>query len=81
MHKLLIPLLAAITFPTIVNAELTKDYFLKYSQAKTLLNQGNFTKAEKICDEMIEISPEGKWGYICKGSSIVLSGKRKKERL
>ena len=31
MHKLLIPLLAAITFPTIVNAELTKDYFLKFS--------------------------------------------------
>ena len=64
-----------------VNAELTKDYFLKFSQAKTLLNQGNFTKAEKICNEMIETSPEGKWGYLCKGSSIVLSGKRKKERL
>ena len=78
MQKLLIPLFAAITFPTIVNAELTKDYFLKFSQAKTLLNQGNFSKAEKICDKMIETSPEGKWGYLCKGSSIVLSGKRKK---
>tara|TARA_B100001057_G_scaffold249628_1_gene249915 strand:- start:15692 stop:15928 length:237 start_codon:yes stop_codon:yes gene_type:complete len=27
---------------------------------------------------MIEISPEGKWKYLCKGSSIVLSDKRKK---
>ena len=46
-------------------------------KAKSLLNKGDFSKAEKICNEMIEISPEKKWGYFCKASSLMISRKQK----
>ena len=78
MKRLLIPLLATLALPTVVNAELANDYFLKFTKANILLNKGDFSKAEKICDEMIEISPEQKWGYFCKASSLIISGKQKK---
>jgi tetratricopeptide (TPR) repeat protein len=79
MRKLFITLLAAFALPTVVNAELTNDYFLKFTKANSLLNKGDFSKAEKICDEMIEISPEKKWGYFCKASTLIISGKKKRE--
>ena len=50
------------------------SYFLKNGEAMKLMNKGNFSKAEKICDEMIEMIPEGKWGYLCKGSSLLFLG-------
>ena len=78
MKRLLIPLLATLALPTVVNAELANDYFLKFTKANILLNKGDFSKAEKICDEMIEISPKKKWGYFCKASSLIISGKQKK---
>ena len=78
MKRLLLPLLAALTLPTVVNAELTNDYFLKFTKANSLLNEGDFSNAEKICDEMIETSPEKKWGYLCKASSLIISRKPKK---
>ena len=81
MRRFLFPLLAILALPTAVNAESANDYFLKFTQAKSLLIKGDFSKAEKICDEMIEISPEKKWGYFCKASSLIISGKQKKERL
>ena len=64
--------------PTAVNAEVSKDYFLKFKQAESLLMKEDFSKAEKICDELIVISPEKKWGYLCKASSLIISRKPKK---
>ena len=78
MKRFLIPLIAAFAIPTAVNAESANDYFLKFNQAQSLLIKGDFSKAEKICDEMIEISPEKKWGYLCKASSLIISRKQKK---
>ena len=42
-----------------------------------------FLREKKKCDEIIEIYPEGKWGYLCKGSSLLFSGldNRKEEAL
>ena len=79
MKRLILPLVAALPFPTTVNAELANDYFLKFKQANSLLNKGDFSKADNICDEMIEKSPEKKLGYFCKASSIIISGKREKK--
>ena len=78
MKRLLFPLLTVLALPSIVNAELTNDYFLKFTKANSLLNKGDLSNAEKICDEMIEISPEKKWGYFCKASTLIISGKQKK---
>ena len=78
MKRLLIPLIAALALPTFVNAELANDYFLKFTEANILINKGDFSKAEKICDEMIEISPEKKGGYFCKASSLIISGMKRK---
>ena len=78
MKLLLLPLIAALALPTDINAELANDYFLKFTEANSLLNEGDFSKAEKICDEMIEISPEKKWGYFCKASSLIISAKQQK---
>ena len=60
------------------SSEPDSNYFLKNTEAMNLINLGNYSKAEKICDEMIEISPETKWGYLCKGSSLIISRKQKK---
>ena len=78
MKRLLLPLIAALALPTAVNAEVSKDYFLKFKQAESLLMKEDFSKAEKICDELIVISPEKKWGYLCKASSLIISRKPKK---
>ena len=79
LKSFLIPLIAAFAIPTAINAESSTDYFLKFNQAQSLLIKGDFSKAEKICDEMIEISPEKKWGYLCKASSLIISRKQKKK--
>ena len=50
------------------------SYFLKNREAMKLINEGNISEGEKKCDEMIEMYPEGKWGYLCKGSSLLFSG-------
>ena len=78
MKFLLLSLLASIALPKAVTAELANDYFLKFTESNILLNKGDFSKAEKKCDEMIEISPEKKWGYFCKASSLIISRKQKK---
>ena len=78
MKRLLLPLLAALAFPTSVNAESANDYFLKFNKAQSLLIKGDFSNAEKICDKMIETSPQKKWGYLCKASSLIISRKQKK---
>ena len=78
MQRLLLPFLAAIALTNAVNAELANDYFLKFKKANSFLNKGDFSKSEKLCDEMIEISPEKKWGYFCKASSLIISGTEKK---
>ena len=60
--------------------EFDSYYFLKIKnkEALRLMNQGNFSKAEKLCDEIIEISPEEELGYLCKGIALGFSGKRSK---
>ena len=78
MKRLLLPLLAALAFPTSVNAESANDYFLKFNKAQSLLIKWDFSNAEKICDKMIETSPQKKWGYLCKASSLIISRKPKK---
>ena len=50
------------------------SYFLKNREAIKLINEDNISEGEKKCDEMIEMYPEGKWGYLCKGSSLLFSG-------
>ena len=59
------------------------SYFLKNREAIKLINEGKISEGEKKCDEMIEMYPEGKWGYLCKGSSLLFSGldNRKEEAL
>ena len=59
------------------------SYFLKNREAMKLINEGNISEGEKKCDEMIEMYPEGKWGYLCKGASLLFSGldNRKEEAL
>lgn len=59
--------------------EFNFSYFLKNKEAMKLINEGNISEGEKKCDEMIEIYPEGKWGYFCKGSALIFSGNRKKK--
>ena len=80
MKSLLLPLLAALAFPTAVNAESANDYFLKFNKAQSLLIKGDFSNGEKLCDEMIEKYPEKKWGYLCKASSLIISSKQKKKK-
>ena len=59
------------------------SYFLKNREAIKLINEGKISEGEKKCDEMIEMYPGGKWGYLCKGSSLFFSGlnNRKEEAL
>ena len=64
MKRFLIPLLAALTIPTAVNAEETIDlekltiYNIKYSRANNLLREGKFSEMKNICEDLIEISPD-----------------------
>ena len=70
MKSLLITLLAALSLPTLVNAEVTNDYMLKRAQAGKLHREGKFSEMKNICEELIEISPDNPMGYVCKGFAL-----------
>ena len=76
-------LLLAGNIPLVYSNESDLNYFLKNNEAIKLINEGKISEGEKKCDEMIEMYPEGKWGYLCKGSSLLFSGlyNRKEEAL
>ena len=80
MKRLLLPLLAAITLPTTVNAEVTNDYILKVEQSTKLFSEGKFSEMTKICDELLQISPEFDFGYVCKGVALGFNSKNQKKR-
>ena len=80
MKRLLIPLLAALSLPIAVNAEVNNDYRLKFEQAKKLIREGKASELEPICDELLEIAPEIDLGYVCKGIALVSNSKNKKKR-
>ena len=76
-------LLLACNIPLVYSNESDLNYFLKNKEAIKLINEGKISEGEKKCDEMIEMYPGGKWGYLCKGSSLFFSGldNRKEEAL
>ena len=76
-------LLLACNTPLVYSNESDLNYFLKNREAIKLINEGKISEGEKKCDEMIEMYPEGKWGYLCKGSSLLFLGldNRKEEAL
>ena len=76
-------LLLTCNTPLVYSSESDLNYFLKNREAIKLINEGKISEGEKKCDEMIEMYPEGKWGYLCKGSSLLFSGldNRKEEAL
>ena len=80
MKRLLLPLLAAIALPTTVNAEVTNDYILKVEQSTKLFSEGKFSEMTKICEELIEISPELDFGYVCKGIALGFNRENQKKR-
>ena len=80
MKRLLLPLLAAIALPTTVNAEVTNDYILKVEQSTKLFSEGKFSEMTKICDELLQISPEFDFGYVCKGIALGFNSKNQKKR-
>ena len=80
MKCLLLPLLAAIALPTTVNAEVTNDYILKVEQSTKLFSEGKFSEMTKICDELLQISPEFDFGYVCKGVALGFNSKNQKKR-
>ena len=85
MKRFLIPLLAALTIPTAVNAEETIDlekltiYNIKYSRANNLLREGKFSEMKNICEDLIEISPDNTKGYVCKGIALGFVSKNKRK--
>ena len=80
MKRLLLPLLAALALPTAVNAEVTNDYILKAEQFKKLFSERKFSEMTKICDELLQISPEFDFGYVCKGVALGFNSKNQKKR-
>ena len=80
MKRLLLPLLAAIALPIAVNAQVTSDYILKVEQSKKLFSEGKFFEMTKICDELLEISPEFDFGYVCKGVALGFNSENQKKR-
>ena len=80
MKRLLLPLLAALALPTAVNAEVTNDYILKANQSKKLFSERKFSEMTKICNELIEISPDNPNGYICKGLALGFNRENPKKR-
>ena len=80
MKPLLLPLLAAIALPTTVNAEVTNDYILKVEQSTKLFSEGKFSEMTKICDELLQISPEFDFGYVCKGVALGFNSENQKKR-
>ena len=81
MKCLLLPLLAALALPTAVNAEVTNDYILKVEQSTKLFSEGKFSEMTKICDELLQISPEFDFGYVCKGVALGLNIENQKKRV
>ena len=79
MKRLLLPLLAALALPTVINAEVTNDYILKVNQSKKLFSERKFAEMTKICNELIEISPDNPNGYVCKGISLGFTSKNKRK--
>ena len=77
--RFLFPLVAAIALSTVANAEVNNDYILKARQSNKLISEGKFSEAEKICDELIEISPDNPNGYVCKGISLGFTSKNKRK--
>ena len=80
MKRSLLPLLAAIALPTSVNAEMNNDYILKVEQSTKLFSEGKFSEMSKICEELIEISPELDFGYVCKGIALGFNRENQKKR-
>ncbi len=80
MKRLLLPLLAALALPTSVNAEVTNDYILKVNQSKKLFIERKFSEMTKICNELIEISPDNPNGYVCKGLALGFNMENPKKR-
>ena len=80
MKRLLLPLLAALALPNAVNAEVTNDYILKANQSKKLFSERKFSEMTKICNELIEISPDNPNGYVCKGVALGLNIENQKKR-
>ena len=78
MKRLLMLLLVVLALPSDVNSEETNVYILKSNLSKTLYREGKFSEMKKICEELIEISPENPDGYLCKGVSLGFA--RKNER-
>ena len=77
--RFLFLLIAAIALPIAANAEVNNDYILKAMQSKILISEGKFSEAEKICDELIEISPDNPNGYVCKGIALGFTSKNKRK--
>ena len=80
MKRLLLPLLTALALPIAVNAEVTNDYILKVEQSTKLFSEGKFSEMTKICEELIEISPELDFGYVCKGIALGFNSENQKKR-
>ena len=78
--RFLFPLVAAIALSTVANAEVNNDYILKARQSNKLISEGKFSEAEKICDELIEISPDNPNGYVCKGIALGFNRENQKKR-
>ena len=79
MKRFSITLLAAITLPIAVNAEVTSDYILKRTEARKLYREGKFSEMKNICEELIEISPDNPRGYVCKGVALGFNSKNQKK--
>ena len=79
MKRLRLALLAARALPTTVFAEVTNDYILKVEQSTKLFSEGKFSEMSKICEELIEISPEAPNGYVCKGIALGFRSKNKRK--
>ena len=80
MKRLLLPLLTALALPIAVNAEVTNDYILKANQSKKLFSERKFSEMTKICDELLQVSPEFDFGYVCKGVALGFNSKNQKKR-
>ena len=78
--RFLFPLVAAIALSTVANAEVNNDYILKAEQSRKLFSEGKFSEMTKICEELIEISPEFDFGYACKGIALGFNSKNQKKR-
>ena len=80
MKRLLLPLLTALALPSVINAEVTNDYILKVNQSKKLFSERKFAEMTKICNELIEISPDNPNGYVCKGIALGFNRENPKKR-